>query len=156
MRYILTKIKCFVDWFFIAIIAILLLFSSVSIFSNVKDLHFCLSLNCIITFKDILLKNGVLLGAMLSMIVAYIGYRRLITAEKDNKQKIKESKFSEWRLVLESRLLELETQEPFMKKRFPNVGRHYFDLLEQYNFVISDKQVLESVFKPFEDLAIIY
>lgn len=145
-----------VQYFFYVITFVLLGFSLIAIYNDVKDLNFCTSLECIIRFKDVLLKHAVLIGAMLSIIVAYIAYRRLIAAEDDNKKKDKQFMFSNWWAILESRLSEIEKEEPFMKKRFLGVRYKFFDLLYEQDFNISDKRVLKKVFKPFEDLAICF
>jgi hypothetical protein len=137
-------------YFFYGVMLILFCFSLVAIYNDAKDVEFCVSLECIINFKDILLKHSTLIGAMLSIIVAYIAYKRLIAAENDNKEKLKQFHFSEWRTALEARVVEIKEQEPFMIRVFVRERKKFFDKLYEYDFAIPDKKTLKILFGIFE------
>jgi hypothetical protein len=135
---------------FIGVLVVVFFFSFVSIYNDAKDLQFCLSLEGFINFKNILLNNSILLGTMLSVFVAYIAYYRLEVAEEDNKAKLKQFHFSEWRTELETRFSDIRDTEPYMIRVFTRNRRKFFDKLYESDFAITNKTKLTDLFSIFE------
>ena len=83
-------------------------------------------------------------------IAAYFGLQRLKVAADANRDKIKSDYFNEWKTVLDVRTLEIEKQDPLMRREFIKVRHKVFLDLYDMNFAIQNKDQLVKVFKHFK------
>lgn len=91
--------------------------------------------------------------ATVTTIAAYFGLLRLKVATDANNDKLKQDRFSEWKTVLDIRFIEIEKNDPYMKREFVRVRYNLFKQLYDLKFSILNKEQLIQVFEiNFKDL----
>lgn len=96
-------------------------------------------------------KYKTLYAATVATATAYFGLHRLHAATEANRQKEKQDRFTEWRTVLDIRMMETEKPDPKMKGIFTKLRYELFCVLYYMNFVVQDKASLERTFAIFRD-----
>jgi len=96
---------------------------------------------------------GALFAGTIATTGVYFGLLRADSAIQQNNDKLRQDRFSEWRVVLEIRASEIEKYDPFMKREFVRVRWQFFNELHSRNFTIADKATLSLIFNTvFKDL----
>lgn len=80
---------------------------------------------------------------------AFLGLKRLQVAAEANTDKLRQDRFVEWKLVLETRLLVIEDSDPLMKRPFIKERLNLFLLLYKHDFNITTKAHLLEAFDIF-------
>jgi hypothetical protein len=94
-----------------------------------------------------------LFTATVATIAAYFGLHRLKVATDANIDKLRQDRFSEWKTILDIRLIEIEKVDPYMRKEFTRVRYNLFLKLYAVNFSIKDNSQLTEIFQSiFQDL----
>jgi hypothetical protein len=94
-----------------------------------------------------------LFTATVATIAAYFGLLRFKAAADQNRDKLKMDRFSDWKTVLDVRFIEIEKNDPYMKKEFIRIRYHYFNQLYDMKFNIATKTDLTTIFNTtFKDL----
>lgn len=94
-----------------------------------------------------------LLGATVAAIAAYFGLLRLKAATDQNADKLRQDRFSEWKTVLDIRFIEIERNDPYMKREFTRVRYNLFQQLYPLGFKISRREEITNIFQTiFADL----
>jgi hypothetical protein len=96
-------------------------------------------------------KYKALYAATVASAAAYFGLHRLHAATEANRQKEKQDRFTEWRTVLDIRMIETEKPDPKMKVIFTKLRYNLFCELYDMNFIMTDKASLERSFSIFRD-----
>ena len=91
-------------------------------------------------------KYKALFTATVATIAAYFGFHRLKAATDANVQKAKQDRFSEWKSVLDIRLIEIEKKDPFMKREFIRIRHNFYEQLHSFSFNITDQTQLANLF----------
>ena len=86
-----------------------------------------------------------LFTATVATIAAYLGLLRLKVATDANNDKLKQDRFSEWKMVLDIRFIEIEKLDPYMKREFIRVRYNLFKQLYDLHFSISNKDQLTQI-----------
>lgn len=95
-----------------------------------------------------------LFTATVATIAAYYGLWRFQVAADQNRDRLKQDRFIEWRSVLEVRFAEIDRYDPFMRREFVRVRLNLFNQLHDINFSIDNNQQLTAIFQnTFRDLA---
>jgi HPt (histidine-containing phosphotransfer) domain-containing protein len=68
---------------------------------------------------------------------AYVGLQSLQQTVQANKEKLKQDRFSEWKSRVESRILEVEKNDPYLRRVFLERRMKYFDALFARDFYIA-------------------
>lgn len=97
-------------------------------------------------------KYKALYAATVASAAAYFGLHRLHAATEANRQKEKQDRFTEWRTVLDIRMIEIEKPDPKMKVVFTNFRYRLFCVIYDMNFIISNKVELQRAFSIFGDV----
>lgn len=148
--------KKFIDWLFTLLKVVLIVLLSLSfialISTSIEIMHYSFSFttNGINILLAKLCQHAFLYAGTITILTVYIAYYRLKEAENDNKEKLKQFHFVEWRTVMESRFLEIEHTDPFMKRVFIRERRKMFDKLYSVNFAILNKKELTDLFSIFK------
>lgn len=80
---------------------------------------------------------------------AFLGLKRLQVAAEANKDKLRQDRFVEWKAVLETRLLNIEKADPWMKRPFIKERWNLFCLLYTHDFNVTTKEQLLKAFDIF-------
>ncbi|MEA9414314.1 hypothetical protein [Flavobacterium sp. PL02] len=88
-----------------------------------------------------------LFTATVTTIAAYFGLNRLKVATDANSDKLKQDRFSEWKTVLDIRFIEIEKNDPFMKREFVRVRYNLFLQIYNIDFSIKNKAQLVQIFE---------
>lgn len=80
-------------------------------------------------------------------IAAFFGLHRLNAATEANVQKAKQDRYSDWKTVLDVRFIDIEKNDPCMKREFIRVRFKFYEELCKINFNIENKQVLTNIFQ---------
>jgi hypothetical protein len=83
---------------------------------------------------------------------AYIGLQSLQQTVQANKERLKQDRFSEWKSRVDSRILEVEKNDPYLRRVFLEKRTKYFDALFDRGFYISNKEELAICFVVFADV----
>ena len=153
IRNILIKadINIFLNVIIIIFAIILLLFSLASFVIIQKEL-FSYSFR----FDTVGLNNYIfsfttykeLYAATMTLIVSYFAILRLKAAEVANLEKVKQDRFSEWKIQLEIRILEVEKNNPYLKRQLTTIRYKFFNKLYEIKMSINSK---EDIIKIFDD-----
>jgi hypothetical protein len=108
--------------------------------------EFSFSVNGIETYLSKYGGYKALFTTTVATIVAYLGLLRLKAATDANVEKVKQDRFVEWKSVLETRLIDIETVDPLMKRGFTKVRYNLFKKLYDIDFSILDKNQLKDIF----------
>jgi hypothetical protein len=92
-----------------------------------------------------------LFSGTIATIAVYFGLLRLKAAVDANILKFKNDEFAEWKLALEARITDLQSESK-IKRVFIENRKEFFNRLFKLNFKISNKDELEKVFEPFASL----
>lgn len=80
-------------------------------------------------------------------IAAYFGLLRLKVANEANKDKLKQDRFSEFKTLIDVRVIEVESRDPYMKREFIRIRYNFFNDLFERKFSILDSVSLREVFE---------
>jgi hypothetical protein len=150
---VLTKI---LNGLLLTAIAILIIMSLLALLF----IHWTLSLkyafsfspNGINTYLTALSDYKALFTGTIATMAAYFGLHRLKVATDANLQKVKQDRFSEWKSVLDIRFIEIEKQDPFMKREFIRIRHNLYEQLYDRNFNVVDNaqltQIVQVIFPP--------
>lgn len=93
----------------------------------------------------------------IAVIAAYIGLHRVKATTDANMEKVKQDKFNEWKTVLDVRIIEVEKENPYMKREFIRVRSNYYEQLFHIDFKIQTKEELNQIFNStFRDLVLFF
>ncbi|MDC8105013.1 hypothetical protein MTQ00_10720 [Chryseobacterium sp. B21-037] len=87
-----------------------------------------------------------LFATTITLIVAYFGILRLTAAEVANQEKVKQDRFNEWKNLLDIRIMEVEKDNPYLKRQFATVRFKLFERLYENNMEINSKKELNMIF----------
>ena len=87
-----------------------------------------------------------LFTSTVATIAAYLGLLRLKVANEANKDKLKQDRFSEFKTLIDVRVIEVESRDPYMKREFIRIRYNLFNDLFQRKFTILDSNNLKEVF----------
>ena len=143
----------------ITIIVILILMSILAIivihmtfFDKVKYI-FSFSPDGINNYLNALGEYKALFTATVATIAAYFGLWRYKAATDQNRDKLKQDRFVEWRTVLDIRAIEIEKPDPDLNREFTRVRYNLFNQLHDLNFNITNNEQLTIIFQTtFQDL----
>jgi hypothetical protein len=140
-----------VNFLLIAIITILLIASITALiathWSLANEYAFNLSPLGINRYLSELGDYKSLLTGTIATIVAYFGMLRLKVATEANIDKVKNDRFLEWKTVLEVRCVEVENQDPLMRREFTRIRYNLFTQLFAQKFIISNQSDLKNIFE---------
>lgn len=108
--------------------------------------HFSFSAERISTYFGIYSEHEDLFRSTVLTIAGFLGLQRLKVANDANSDKLKQDMFMEWRTVQEVRLIEIEKEDPLMKREFIKLRQNLFMELYDLNFEIKDKDQLSKIF----------
>lgn len=153
----ITRMKVF-NWLLLTIIMILIFMSLIALVTIHWTLcikyTFSFSPDGIETYLISFSKYKTLFTATVATIAAYFGLHRLKAATDANSDKLRQDRFSEWKTVLDIRFIEIEKNDPYMKREFVRVRYNLFRQLYDLNFSITNNAQLTKIFKStFQDLA---
>jgi hypothetical protein len=83
---------------------------------------------------------------------AYIGLQSLQQTVQANKERLKQDRFSEWKSRVDSRIMEVEKNDPYLRRVFLERRMKYFNALFDRDFFISNKDELALCLAVFSDL----
>ena len=82
----------------------------------------------------------------------YVGLQSLQQTVQANRERLKQDRFSEWKSRVDSRILEVEKNDPYLRRVFLEKRTKYFDQLLDRNFYIADKEQLAICLSVFADV----
>lgn len=133
----------------LTIIIILVIMSTIALISIHYSLYdknsFSFSPDGINTYLSAFGQYKALFTATVATIAAYLGLLRLKVATDANNDKLKQDRFSEWKMVLDIRFIEIEKLDPYMKREFVRVRYNLFKQLYDLHFSISNKDQLTQI-----------
>jgi hypothetical protein len=88
--------------------------------------------------------------ATVTVTAAYLGLKRLKAATDANEDKLRNDRFNEWKIVLESRIQEQLIWDPYMKRCFVHIRYRLFQTLYRLDFNIESIDDLRIMFSHFE------
>ncbi|MGK6344355.1 hypothetical protein ACMGDK_19260 [Chryseobacterium sp. DT-3] len=91
--------------------------------------------------------NG-LFAATISLIVAYYGIERLKAAERANIDKIKLDRYSDWKIITDTRIDIVKDENPLFRREFINIRYKLFEDLYPA-FSIENKKQLQILFNKY-------
>jgi hypothetical protein len=94
-----------------------------------------------------------LFGATITLILAYYGLKRLKTAEKSNRDKVKTDRFSDWKSITELRMNEVREKNKIFIREFSRLRYNLFNDLYDKKMTIKNKKELDIIYdKHFKDI----
>lgn len=82
-----------------------------------------------------------LFAGTIALIVAYFGILRFKAAETANNDKVKQDRFSDWKNLIDLRILEIDKNNPYLKREFARLRYNLFQKL--YSKSMSIKNIVE-------------
>ncbi|WP_415374100.1 hypothetical protein [Patiriisocius sp. Uisw_017] len=94
-----------------------------------------------------------LFGATITLILAYYGLKRLKTAEKSNRDKVKTDRFSDWKSITELRMNEVREKNKIFVREFSRLRYNLFNDIYDKKMSIKSKKELDIIYdKHFNDI----
>lgn len=98
-----------------------------------------------------------LFTSTVAVMAAYFGFHRLNVAIEANVQKVKQDRFVEWKTVLDIRFMEIEKNDPFMKREFVRIRHKFYEQLFPLKYNIDNQTQLIQIFdSTFRELVIFF
>lgn len=98
-----------------------------------------------------------LFGATITLILAYYGLKRLKTAEKSNRDKVKTDRFSDWKSITELRMNEVREKNKIFVREFSRVRYNLFNDIYDKKMSIKSKKELDIIYdKHFNDITRVF
>lgn len=136
--------------FIIIIFSIILVLFSVVTFTIIQiDLFnypFNFSPKGLNAYLDSFAKYNSLFAATVTLIVAYFGIKRLEAADKSNNDKLKQDRYSDWKIVTDIRIDEIENNNKRFRREFYKIRYNLFLDLYPLDLSIKNKKDLELIF----------
>lgn len=82
----------------------------------------------------------------IALIVAYFGILRFQAAEIANKDKVSQDRYSDWKNLIDLRILEVEKYNPFLKREFARLRYNLFQKLYSKKMAINSVKELNEIF----------
>jgi len=94
-----------------------------------------------------------LFAGTITLILAYYGLKRLETAEKSNRDKVKTDRFSDWKSITELRMNEVRDKNKIFVREFSRLRYNLFNDIYDKDMSIKNKKELDIVYdKHFNDI----
>lgn len=143
----------FFKWLFLGLVIILGIFSILAIVSIHWHLfskyHFEFSPIGINTYISSFEKYKALFAATGACFSIYFVVMGLLTNITSNMEKIKNDRFTEWKNILDIRLIETDINDPYLKKIFISNRHSLFLKLDELNYSVNNKSELIDIFNSY-------
>lgn len=142
------KILNYLFIFFVTVLVLMSLLALITIHLTLWDYSFSFSPEGLTTYIAAYGKYAALFAGTITVTSVYFGLLRVHAATEANRDKSRQDRFGEWKVVLEVRMAELK-KDPFMKREFYRLRLQYFNELYQRNFIVANRQQLTEIFNVF-------
>lgn len=145
-----TKLTAILNTLFLIIITILIVMSLLSMviihWTFFRQSSFSFTPGGINNYLTRFGEYKALFTATVATFATYFGLHRLKAATDANIQKIKQDRFTEWKSVLDTRLVVIEDKDPFMKNEFIRIRYDLFEKLYDLDFNLENRSKMEEIF----------